>query len=184
MQRKRHIAIRILKNNQGMTLVELLVSFALLLMLMTATVSTIMPAVKTFNYVMAADRAQSVSNLIVDKISGELETSRGNITVNGQSIEYADQKGNVVKLFARDGKLILDYNSGESEWFFTDNVYMGCKIAPADEGGLEFSKILAPDDSDKKNLVKIKLKVTARNGGYEYERSVIVNCYQSKTSIN
>ena len=50
----------------GTTLVELIVSFVVLLILVTATVATLSPALNVFVKVSGMSRAQSVSDILIE----------------------------------------------------------------------------------------------------------------------
>jgi len=171
---------RLLKEKDGFTLVELLVSFTLLLILMTAAFAVISPSAKVFMKSIGAGRAQSVSGIVMDRIVNELENAEEIITVDRDKVEYIDSNGNLVymekKMVDRGdvGKteyttLALSYYLADDsfkEWMYPKKMYMGNTIEE-----LEFSKV-----EDKEDLVQVKLKLKNSQTGYEYERTRIVKC--------
>lgn len=171
---------KLLKEKDGFTLVELLVSFTLLLILMTAAFAVISPSTKVFMKSIGAGRAQNVSGIVMDRIVNELVNSTEIIIVDSNKVEYIDNNGNLVymekKVVDRGEigkteytKLTLSYFLADGdfkEWMYPKKMYMGNTI---DE--LEFSTV-----EDKDDLVQVKLKLKNSQTGYEYERTRIVKC--------
>ena len=60
------------KDNRGITLTEMIVTFALVAIFMAAAVSVITSAVVTHSELTASMYAQSVGEMLLDKVTGEL----------------------------------------------------------------------------------------------------------------
>ncbi len=168
----------------GTTLVELIVSFVVLLILVTATVATLSPALNVFVKVSGMSRAQSVSDILIEKITGELGAATGNVYISndGSQIAYDDQTGHQVIMMTDESgginKLLLHYQSVHSadkteiledavDWYFTDKAYMNNSIQE-----LSFSR------EDGTSCIKVHLKLENKKTGYTYDRDKIIECYK------
>lgn len=170
---------RLLGDERGFTLVELLVSFTLLLILMTAALAVISPSAKVFMKTIGAGRAQSVSTILMDRMTNELGAATEIIRVTNNQVEYVDSGGNEVlmeKILINKAQpneiaiLQLRYTKDEYDeqlWSFPLKVYMGNKIEE-----LEFSTV-----ADREDLIQIRLKLKNPQTDYEYERTRVVECY-------
>lgn len=169
----------LLRDKRGFTLVELLVTFTLLLVLMTAALAVISPSAKVFLKAIGAGRAQSVSTILMDRMTNELGAATEIITVADDKVEYVDSGGNNVlmeKVIINKAQpnetaiLQLRYTKDEYDeqlWSFPLKVYMGNKIEE-----LEFSTV-----DDREDLIQIRLKLKNSQTGYEQERTRVVKCY-------
>lgn len=166
------------KQKKGTTLVELMVSFVLTAILMTAAIATISPAVRVFNKVVGMSRAQGVTDILLEEISGELESSERILSISGSQIEYADKNGQGVQMLQGteatadggqqlDGMLVLHYGSEDVLWYLPEKTYMGFRIT-----SLSFSQI------EGKNLIEVKLEIKSSRSGIVYDRTKIVECYK------
>ena len=168
----------------GTTLVELIVSFVVLMILVTATVATLSPALNVFVKVSGMSRAQSVCDILIEKIAGELGASTGNIYISddGSQIAYDDQTGHQVIMMKKQDtdihKLLLHYQSVHSsdkteiledavDWYFTDKAYMNNSIQE-----LNFSRV------EGTSCIKVHLKLENIRTGYTYDRDKIIECYK------
>lgn len=162
----------------GTTLVELMVSFVLTAILMTAAIATISPAVRVFNRVVGMSRAQGVTDILLEEISQELESAERIMTIGSARIDYADKNGQGVSMMlgaegAADGgqelagMLILYYGSEDIQWYLPEKTYMGFKLTE-----LDFRQV------DDRNLIEVTVKIKNSRSGIEYERTKIVECYK------
>lgn len=168
----------LLKENKGFTLVELLVSFTLLLILMTSATTIISPSSKVFLKAVGAGRAQNVSTILMDRMMNELGSAAEIVEVKETKIEYIDDGGNNVVM---DKKVVggaeneysilqLTYQKSDGDelkWNYPEKMYMGNTIEE-----LKFSEV-----ADRDDLIEVKLKIKNVQTGYEYERTRIVKCY-------
>lgn len=171
---------------RGYTLVELMVSFALLALLLTTAIATLSPAINIFNRALNVTRAQTVTNIILDKITAELSACKGMTEVTATTVSYSDQNGVPVMLYLKEGKMYMDYNGGDSAvkegeggetdgvtWFFANSVYMGNRIT-----NLTF-QVSDPD----KSLIEVTLEIKNEQTGFSYKREKTIQCYELKTGI-
>lgn len=172
----------LLHEQNGFTLVELLVTFTLLLLLMTAAFSVISPSANVFMKAVSAGRTQNVSSILMDRIINELETATEIIEVSPAWVEYIDSGGNDVVMQTMVDKgsgggtsviFTLEYymeDGGGSTWDYPKKVYAGNTIET-----LEFSEV-----EDRDDLVQVELKLKNSQTGYEYGRKRIVKCYAAE----
>ncbi|MDD3183840.1 MAG: type II secretion system protein [Anaerostipes sp.] len=188
--------LKFMKLNQGMTLVELIVTFAILGILMTATIATLSPAMNVFQKVSAMSRGQSVASILLDKIGSEVETATGNVSIgntangtvlgentSGSYISYLDKDGQEVVMYAgpntsssaeknTETTLQIHYNKTLNlkegiDWYFSKETYMNEKIT-----SLTFQRI--------KNTTRIRIYLALENTrtGTTYERTKVVDCFK------
>lgn len=166
----------------GYTLVELIVSFAVLLILISATLATLTPALKVYARVSAMARAQSASEILLEKLEDELGNAIAIDDDSGGSngtIAYQDMRGNNVIVQVDDDKRIhfhyvtygLDGNITQgTDWFFPANAYMNHEVK--NPGDLVFVY-------DKgKSLVEVTLKLTNTETGQSYTRMKVIQLHR------
>ena len=163
---------------KGTTLVELMVAFVLTAILMTAAIAVISPAVRVFNRVVGTSRAQSVTDIILEEVSQELESAERIMTIGSSHIDYADKNGQGVSMMLGaegdvddgqdlSGMLVLYYGGDDIQWYLPEKTYMGFKMTE-----LTFQQI------DDKNLIEVTVKIKNNRSGISYERTKIVQCYK------
>lgn len=169
-----------IRENAGMTLVELIVVFALVGIFMVAATFMLTASLRMFERMQATSQAVTVSDLILDKISGEIaaaENEKGGYyfwlekETDASWTAFCNRSGSPISMFAENGELILKYyemasqsqktNLNEIDWRFDKNVYMNYKISHL---GFSF-----PDFSNHPTVVKIDLTLTNQRTGYEYQ---------------
>ncbi|MBS7009301.1 type II secretion system protein [Anaerostipes sp.] len=182
--KKRRLCRKLVQAKAGMTLVELIVTFLLLGILMTAAIATLAPAMNVMGRISNMSRAQSVADILMEKICGEVGSAAGQVQMDSgnEKISYADKKGRMVIMYAKeetDGKkLVLHYQAssisegGEAakkgvDWTFSKKMYMNQEI-----------KELKFEREKDTNLVKIILTVRNVKTGQTYKRTKIVECYK------
>lgn len=175
---------KVLNSEGGLTLVELMVTFLLLGILMTATITTLSPAMNVMARISNMSRAQSVADILLEKICGEIGSSAGQVQIDtgGEKITYTDKKGRTVIMYAKEEegekRLVLHYQAASIseggaaakkgvDWTFSRKTYMNQEIK-----NLKFER-----EKDT-NLVKIILNVRNVKTGQSYKRTKVVECYK------
>lgn len=106
--------LRILRSRRGLTLVELLVSMALLGLALTLFAATLSPATRSFQRLETLNDAQIVADDLLETVRSQLEDARGYVkcydsgqnlagkkgTDTGTAIEFVDPNGYVAVLSA------------------------------------------------------------------------------------
>lgn len=182
--KKRKLCKKLLQSKEGMTLVELMVTFLLLGILMTAAIATLSPAMNVMGRISNMSRAQGVADILMEKICGEVGSSAGQVQIgsSGDKISYTDKKGRLVIMYAKekDGEkqLVLHYQASSIseggvvakkgvDWNFSKKTYMNQEI-----------KKLKFERKNDTNLIKITLIVRNTKTSQTYKRSKIVECYK------
>lgn len=175
---------KLLHSKEGMTLVELMVTFLLLGILMTAAIATLSPAMNVMGRISNMSRAQSVADILMEKICGEVGSAAGQVQIDssGDKISYTDKKGRMVIMYAKENdgekQLVLHYQASSIseggtaakkgvDWTYSKKTYMNQEIKE-----LKFGR-----EKDT-NLVKITLTVCNIKTGQTYKRSKVVECYK------
>ena len=146
--RKKVNRIRSKSRNLGMTMVEMIVSFALLSILVTASTVIISNVTTLYYRVRGENYARQVSNILMTKITSEIAgakyskrnlSSNPKISADSQSIELYDRTNTKVVIKASDGILdvqypaIVDTIDAENsrvgvEWEYDKRIYNGFEI--------------------------------------------------------
>ncbi len=106
--------LRILRSRRGLTLVELLVSMALLGLALTLFAATLSPAARSFQRLETLNDAQIVADDLLETVRSQLEDARGYVkcydsgqnlagetgAASGTAIEFVDPSGYVAVLNA------------------------------------------------------------------------------------
>lgn len=167
------------QKNRGYTLVEMIASFAVLLILMSAVLMTLTPALKVYERIRGMANAQNVSEMLFDKIDDEL----GNALVmedtsNSSKISYQDKKGNSVWLqVGEDRKLHFLYQvydeaaqmTEETDWYFPPSSYMNEEIRADEDIQFRYNA--------GKRLMEVTLKLTNTQTGFTYERTRMIKLH-------
>ncbi|MBQ8923962.1 MAG: prepilin-type N-terminal cleavage/methylation domain-containing protein [Lachnospiraceae bacterium] len=201
-------------NNNGMTLIELIVTFALLGLFMVAAGKVIADTVNVYYKAKSIQTGMQVSSIISTKITGEIEGALVDGTVNndsgmsmyisdsGHRIELNDNAGshiyitNDVKTGEDGGYMLIYYypiaEEGEdiskaegSNWTFDKKAYMGYKIKE-----LKFEKLSAITDVSDEDFNKyhgniIRMTLTITSERYgDYTTTTYIDCYNFKDSTD
>lgn len=173
----------IFRDNKGYTLVELLVSFVILAILMTSALSVLTSASGIYARIKAANTAQNVSTILMDKIEGELDDAgiQSVSGLNNNTIKYENKDHLVVTMSSKDqGKngntlmgLSLVYAADESvPWKFSNNTYMGNEIER-----ISFTTTARDvNDSNSNNRVTVTLTIRSTTTNYSYTRTKTIRC--------
>lgn len=100
---------KIRRRREGMTLVELIVSLALLSILMVMVVGVVSPAAKTFARMQQLQFAQLVLDNVEDEIKSQLQDAAGNIKIYNVSDD-----GTMVNATGSDIGSVLEYVNTDS----------------------------------------------------------------------
>lgn len=174
---------RRLKSRKGATLVELLVTFGLLTIFIAAAVAVIGPATEIFLKVKYLSYAQNISDMVMEKVSGEIASASEDVHVDGGLISFRDSKSSPLFIHAEDGLLKIRYRmikeqvNGEytgtvlwpaADWAYDQKAYQGFAITQ-----LRFERV-----SDNSVKIVLALLNTPRDVTYSSEK--VVECYNLK----
>ncbi|MEG1427016.1 MAG: hypothetical protein RSC76_04945, partial [Oscillospiraceae bacterium] len=157
---------KILRTRKGATMVELLVTFALLTIFMASAVAVITPCTQIFLKIKSMSYAQSVGDIVMNKVSGEIAsaTERVKIDPTHAAISFNDSHASPVFIAAKDGYLNIHYREvkvveGETvteevlwqavDWNYDPKAYQGYRIE---------SLTFAPSAGDRGVEISLKLK--------------------------
>ncbi len=184
------------KDNRGITLTEMIVTFALVGIFMAAAVSVISSAIVTHSELTASMYAQSVGEMLLDKITGELAAARAGEEASiligdpsevggteGVGAAFCDRNGRPVMCLIENGLLHFRYleegqslnentafQEWEDEWSFDEKAYMGFRITD-----MQIKRI------DGQNVFEIQVKIKNLKTGFEYSTSRCARCYNFKS---
>lgn len=171
------------EDNRGVTLTEMVVTFALIGIFMAAAVSVISSAIMTHSELTASMYAQSVGEMLLDKVTGELAAARadadrgimlGAASVKpeeeayGSSAAFYDREGNPVVCTVQDGLLYFHYE--DFDWALDPKAYMGFRITQ-----MQIKK------KNDKNILEVSFKIKNLKTGFEYSTFRCTKCYNFKT---
>lgn len=178
-----HNKMNLTEDNRGVTLTEMVVTFALIGIFMAAAVSVISSAVLTHSELTASMYAQSVGEMLLDKVTGELAAARADddwgillgTTVTGPEEEtygnsavFYDREGKPVTCTVQDGMLYFYYE--DSDWTLDPKAYMGFRITQ-----MEIQR------RNDKNILEVSFKIKNLKTGFEYSTFRCTKCYNFKT---
>lgn len=168
------------KNNAGMTLAELIVTFALMGIFLASTAAIISSSVLLHSQLTGTMYAQSVGETLLDKVTGELAAAKpigdramiaGTVLRDGVSsgngVVFYNRDGNLSCFFIEDGILMLQT---EERWKLDENAYMGYRVSDL--------QVVRLNDE---NVLEIMITLINLKTGFEYTASRAVRCYNFKT---
>lgn len=173
------------EDNRGMTLTEMIVTFALIGIFMVTAVSVISSAVITHSELTASMYAQSVGEMLLDKVTGELAAARaddgrgillGEVLTEEEEVYsdgavFYDREGRAVTCTVSEGLLCFHYE--DSDWELDPKAYMGFRVTQ-----MEIKK------RNEKNILEVSFKIKNLKTGYEYSTSRCTRCYNFKTTTD
>lgn len=173
------------EDNRGMTLTEMIVTFALIGIFMVTAVSVISSAVITHSELTASMYAQSVGEMLLDKVTGELAAARADdgrgillgevLTKEEEAYSdgavFYDREGREVTCTVSEGLLCFHYE--DSDWALDPKAYMGFRVTQ-----MEIKK------RNDKNILEVSFKIKNLKTGYEYSTSRCTRCYNFKTTAD
>lgn len=171
-----------MKNKKGMTLVELIVGFALVGIFMASAVVVLSSSMRVFVRANNLAHAQTVADMLLETITSELSSAAdasfqgsGDVMiVTDGSISYVDKNAYPVIMSAVEGRLVLSYQqvetaTGEVEdpvnWKYEEGTYLDTSIS-----SLQFKHL-------NSNLIEVTLTLTAGKSNADFEFSRIIQCY-------
>lgn len=185
----------ILKRKKGVTLVELMVTFALIGLFVVGTTQMIGVSIKTYHKIRSINNAKQVSDTLMDKITGEIEGAKDWKIRTGSGgdsmMDMKDKTGSPVCITTTDNRNEIEPGAGqnlnESEqinglliyyyevglfkavgWTFDDAVYMGFEI--------DSLLITEAGEGYGGDIVKVELKLaSAQYGSYKTTRYIQSN---------
>lgn len=178
------------QNNAGMTLTELIVSFALLALFMVAAMRIISYTVNIYFAAKGATYGLEVSNMISNKIVGQIEGAKGAkapvVTANGSNIDeisFMDSTGSNITVsavpFSAEGEsgtyMNIHYDEVTEgsvkydavDWKFDSKAYMGYVVRE-----LKFEKLGANYPT---NVIRMKLVLHSERYG-DYTTEYYIKC--------
>ena len=145
-------------NNDGLTLIELIVTFALLGLFMVAASKVISDTVNVYYSAKSIQTGMQVSSIISTKISGEIEGALVEGVVEGDSTTSIDEGGKI-EFSNNNGSHIYITTEKESE---TNKSYMLIYYYPLAEEDEETGEVSVDDGSkwtfDKKTYMGYDIK--------------------------
>lgn len=182
-----------IKGNAGITLVELIVTFALIGLFMTAASFVLSNSLRMFQRMESTSKAVTVSDLILDKISGEIAAAdveradkeqgyyfwlgggADDPESNGsQWVAFCNRSKSPISIYQSDGRLIIKY------YAISDGNSGGNVVKPVEEidwkfddnvymgfkiESLTFSR---PQPVKRPNVICIDLKLKHERTGFTY----------------
>ena len=168
------------QDNKGMTLAELIITFALVGIFLTAVVGVISSSMIVHSELTGAMYAQSVGEILLDKVTGELAMAKpvgDEAVVTGVVLKDGETMGNGVAFvdkdkkescfYVADGILVLH---GEDEWRMDENAYMGYRIT-----AFYVTRL------NEENVWEVVFKIKNLKTGFEYTASKVVESYLFET---
>lgn len=204
---KRQLNIR--KDNKGTTLAEMIVTFALIGLFLACAVAVISSSVLMHGEITGAMRAQTVGDMLLTKITGELaaaqlgpadeygliwETSEGApAMIIGSSEDTGADVGNGVAFYSRDGLKTRIYIKDGLLILHYDALHRinpdGTVISePEREWGFDSRTYMGYRITDFEvfrandgNVIEVKITLLNLKTGYEYSARKTVGCYNFET---
>lgn len=170
-----------LNNDQrGLTLTELIVTFALMGILLSAVAMILTASMSLHTELTSVMYSANVSELLLDKITGELtmaqatgnatislkEPEKGEEKVETQEISFFNQENVQCSFLVKDGKLRME----GKEWALDDSAYMGYRIT-----GLTFTRL------NEENVLEVSIRLKNLKSGFEFMDSKAVKCMEFHT---
>jgi len=170
---------------KGFTLVELIVTFALLSVFLAACTVSLSSFLKTYGRVNDVQGARVLSDTLMETLAGSMggaarltAASPSSLVLSGGEAEYTDGRGYRIKAMLGEGenagRLVLQYQTMDDEqgeefatvnWAYKDGVYRDNSVS-----GLAFAHLNG-------NCVQVTMTVTNSVTGFAYETRHIVECY-------
>lgn len=185
-------SITLRRNNRGTTLAEMIVTFALIGIFMASAAAVISSAILMHGEITGVMYAQSVGEMILDKVTGELAAAKnpgsGTIVIrNGRTSEnpednqvsFRDRDGRSAQIYIEEGILKIHYDQkvvveddGEvttqpqQDWQMDEKSYMGYRIT-------EFKV----EPLNAENTYEVRIKLQNLKTGFEYSTMRCTKCY-------
>ena len=172
-------AMKRIKNRRGTTLVELMVTLALIGIFLVVSAAAVTNGLRVFVQVKTTANAIVVSDTILDKISGELTAARKRAAVSESqdAVAFYTRTGSLVSIRAKDGRMNMHYDpvTGSNgngavvyeaaDWQFDQKMYQGLTLE-----SLRF----AVQSGSSSNVIQVAIQL--RKGDFVYTDSRWVEC--------
>lgn len=175
--------LKLQNDNKGMTLAELIITFALMGIFLTAVVSVISSSVIIHSELTGTMYAQSVGEILLDKVTGELAGAKpvGNVSLvtgevlkNGEvlsgGVSFYDKDEQKSCFYIEDGILVM---ASSDTWKMDEKAYMGYRIS-------EFHV----NQLNDKNVFEVVVKIKNLKTGFEYTASRTIQSYNFETEAD
>lgn len=201
----RKLGFEVKKENQnaGFTLVELIVTFALLGVFMVAASYVITAALGVYYHVKATDYAQTVSDTLLDKVTGEIAGAQVGssdrytmiISADNREVSLYNRYGSPIVITApltesdkyadapevNPGELVIHYrtlysNVGATTHEATNWVFDKNVYADYLISKLTFTQYQT-DAGLGTNVIAVDMEITNQKNGFVYEQNRYVECY-------
>ena len=144
------------RDNKGMTLVEMVVSFALLGILVAASTVIISNVTMLYYRVRGENYARQISNIVITKVTSEIAGAKidnkntaanpkilksvdGVDDISGNAVRLFDRTDTEVVIYVKDGVLVINYpkirdeenpdnNRVSTDWKYDKSIYNGFSI--------------------------------------------------------
>jgi prepilin-type N-terminal cleavage/methylation domain-containing protein len=174
-----------IKSNSGMTLVEMIVSFALLAIFLAATTAILATISNMYFHIKGESASKQISNIILSKISSEIEGSTEFEIIDDETVVLNNRSNTKIQIFSSSNKFKIRYFSvvnddvkkEETIWELDDKVYNGFKVdslkfikantltSYSDSSLKEYGLYDFKDKEYNDNVVIILLKITSPRYG-------------------
>ena len=182
-----------IKSNYGMTLVEMIVTFALLAIFLASTAAILATISNMYFHIKGESTSKQISNIILQKISSEITRSSELEFENDDSIILNNRTNTKIQIFSESKKLKIRYfsviNDGvkkdETIWELDDKVYNGYKIENlkfikantlstySNDDLKEYGLYEFKDKNYDENILIVLLKISSdKYGTYNYNKFV------------
>jgi len=169
--------VKKLKNdNAGITLAELVVTFALMGIFLAAAAAVISSSIMVHAQLSGTMYASTVSETLLDKVTGELAGARAEeeeaIRIGrvyrdgedlGEGVFFYDREGNPVCFVVEDGLLVME---GKDCFTLDEKAYMGYRITG-----------FSVEQMEGKNVLKVTLSLKNLKNGFIYTGDRTTRCY-------
>lgn len=182
------------KNNAGFTLIEMVVTFALLGIFMVAAARVISYTVNIYYVARGNSYGYEVSYLLANKVRGQLENAGTDnafkVTADGpkvsgpivssdnNTVKFVDSQGSIMTILAENNRLVLRYDQvsdpgsanyyKELDWKFDENAYMGYELTR-----LQFYD---PGADYPDNVIKMQMNLHNPQYG-DFATTYYIKCY-------
>jgi len=174
-------------NNKGMTLTEMLVSFALLALFLVAVSEVISYTVTTYYNARNVSYGMEVASLVKNQVAKELYNCQGNpklttVDLGGthmDSVQYENSDGTTVTMKVENGLFVISYPENSkyeaTDWYYGSKAYMNYKIT-------NFQLASANDvgtGTYDSNVMYLSMTVLNELNGFEYTAESYIKCYNA-----
>ena len=124
-KRQLHTLRSLLRGRKGATLVELVITFALIGLFAAGTCQIISTSIKVYHQVRGLNNARQVSDTLLEKITGEIEGAQVGVQYEeagedndgvtlwikdaGATIDLYDRTGSHIYITSKDQKMVIHY---------------------------------------------------------------------------